>query len=321
MADQVVKANSLREGFNFQKVWKSYGIMAILVIFFIVLSISTDSFLTVDNLINILRQISILGIVALGLFTTMVAGNVDLSVGSTLGFSSAVLAALSFRIGIFPAFVVTIFASLAIGFVNGFFSTRAKGLSIMVTLSMKFIIFSATLLITGTKPIVNLPPSLLVLGKNSIGPVPVPVILLLVAIFLAWVFMSHTVVGRKFYAVGSNDVAAKFSGLQVKRVQIGAFIITSLAAAVSGIILMGRVVSAQPNAGVGIEMDAIGAVLLGGASLNGGSGTVRGTVIGVLILGLIANGLNLLGVNPLLRDGVKGAIILFAILMDQWGRE
>ncbi len=127
--------------------------------------------------------------------------------------------------------------------------------------------------------------------------------------------------GRKFYAVGSNDVAAKFSGLQVKRIQIGAFVITSLAATVSGIILMGRVVSAQPNAGVGIEMDAIGAVLLGGASLNGGSGTVRGTVIGVLILGLIANGLNLLGVNPLLRDGVKGAIILFAILMDQWGRE
>ncbi len=321
MADHVVKARGAREGLDFQKLWKSYGIIAILVIFFIILGVATDSFLTVDNLINILRQISILGIVALGLFTTMVSGNVDLSVGSTLGFSSALLAALAFRIGILPAFLATIVASLAIGFINGFFSTRAKGLSIMVTLSTKFIIFSGTLLITGTKPIVNLPPSLLVLGKNSLGPIPLPVILLVVIVFLAWAFMSHTVAGRKFYAVGSNDVAAKFSGLQVKRIQIVAFVITSLAATLSGFILMGRVVSAQPNAGFGMEMDAIGAVLLGGASLNGGSGTVRGTVIGVLILGLIANGLNLLGVNPLLRDGVKGAIILFAILMDQWGRE
>jgi len=321
MADQVVGTKSLREGLTFQKLWKSYGIVAILVIFFFILCVATDSFLTIDNLINILRQISILGIVALGLFTTMVSGNVDLSVGSTLGFSSAMLAALSFRIGILPAFLATIVASLAIGFTNGFFSTRAKGLSIMVTLSTKFIIFSGTLLITGTKPIVNLPASLLVLGKNSVGPIPVPVLILLAVVLLFWAFLSQTVAGRKYYAVGSNDVAAKFSGLQVKRIQISAFVIASLAATLSGFILMGRVVSAQPNAGFGMEMDAIGAVLLGGASLNGGSGTVRGTVIGVLILGLIANGLNLLGVNPLLRDGVKGAIILFAILMDQWGRE
>jgi ribose transport system permease protein len=321
MAAQQIRTSMMHEGFNFQKVWKSYGIIAILVIFFIVLSVATDSFLTVSNLINILRQISILGIVALGLFTTMVSGNIDLSVGSTLGFSSALWAALSFSIGIVPALIVTILASLLIGWLNGFFSTRSKGLSIMVTLSMKFIIFSGTLLITGTKPIVNLPESLLVLGKNSVGPLPIPVIILVVMVFFGWVFMSHTVVGRKFYAVGSNAVAAKFSGLRVKRVQIISFIITALASTLAGIILMGRVTSAQPNAGFGIEMDAIGAVLLGGASLNGGSGTIRGTVIGVLILGLIANGLNLLGVNPLLRDGVKGAIILLAILIDQWGRE
>jgi ribose transport system permease protein len=318
---QNISTKAISQGLNFQKIWKSYGIIAILVIFFVVLSASTDSFLTVDNLINILRQISILGIVALGLFPTMVSGNIDLSVGSTLGLSSAVLAALSFSIGILPAFICTALVSLAIGFVNGFFSTRSKGLSIMVTLSMKFIIYSGTLLITGTKPIVNLPESLIVLGRNSVGPLPIPVIILVAVVLLAWVFMSHTIAGRRLYAVGSNSVAAKFSGLQVKRVQIGSFLITSLAATLSGIILMGRVVSAQPNAGSGIEMDAIGAVLLGGASLAGGSGTVRGTVIGVLILGLIANGLNLLGVNPLLRDGVKGAIILFAILMDQWGRE
>src|SRR5208283_4363305 len=131
---------------------------------------------TVDNLLNILRQVSMLGIVAVGLFITMVSGNIDLSVGSTLGFSSALLAALSFQIGIPLAFVATIVASLVIGLLNGFFSTRAKNLSIMVTLSMKFIIYSGTLMITGTKPIVNLAPSLVVLGRDSIGRIPIPVI-------------------------------------------------------------------------------------------------------------------------------------------------
>jgi ribose transport system permease protein len=309
------------EKITFQKIWKDYGIIAVFLIFFIFLSILSRAFFTFNNQINVLRQVSILGIVSLGVFTTLIAGNLDLSVGSVLGFISAACAGLAKNIGPAPAFTIVLLIALSIGFTNGFLSTRGKNLSIMVTLSMKFIIYSGTLLVTRTKPIVNLPNSLLFLGIHSFGSIPLPVILLILVTVFFWFFTSQTKFGRWLYAVGSNDVAARFSGLAIKKLQIFTFMISAVCAALAGIILMGRVSSAQPNAGVGMELDAIGAVLIGGASLTGGRGTIRGTIVGVLIFGLINNGLNLLGVDVLFRDAAKGAMILFAILMDQWGRE
>jgi ribose transport system permease protein len=309
------------EKISFKKIWSDYGIIAVFVVFFIFLSISSGAFFSFNNQINIFRQISILGIVSLGVFTTLIAGNLDLSVGSTLGFISAICAAVAKNIGVAPAFIIILFVTILIGFINGFLSTRGKGLSIMVTLSMKFIIYSGTLLITRTKPIVNLPKSLLFLGKQSIGSFPLPVVILILITIFFWFFTSQSKFGRWLYAVGSNDKAARFSGLAVKKLQILTFVISALCAALAGIIMMGRVSSAQPNAGVGMELDAIGAVLIGGASLTGGKGTIRSTIVGVLIFGLINNGLNLLGVDVLFRDAAKGAMILFAILMDQWGRE
>jgi ribose/xylose/arabinose/galactoside ABC-type transport system permease subunit len=306
---------------NFRDIWKNYGILVIFLILFIVLSISSDAFFSVENLTNILKQTSILGIVSLGVFATLIAGNVDLSVGSILGLSAAICAKVALNGGVFLAFISVLAVSILIGFINGYFSTRGKGLSIMVTLSMKFIIYSGTLLITQTRPISNLPEALVFLGKANIGFLPMPILLLIIFIIVFWIFFSYTISGRRLYAVGSNDLAAKFSGVSVKKLQIITFVISAFCAAVAGLILMGRVASAQPNAGVGMELDAIGAVLIGGASLQGGRGNVRGTIIGVLIFGLINNGLNLLGVDPLFRDAVKGGIILIAILIDQWGRD
>jgi putative xylitol transport system permease protein len=306
---------------SFRKFWRDYGIVAIFLIFFLFLSISSRSFFTFHNQINLIRQVSILGIVSLGVFTTLIGGNLDLSVGSTLGFTSALCAKSAKLVGVVPAFVAVFFSNVLIGFINGFLSTRGKNLSIMVTLSMKFIIYSGTLLVTRTIPIVNLPDSLLVLGKRSFGPLPMPVIILVLVTIFFWYFTSQTKFGRWLYAVGSNVYAARFSGLEVKRLQILTFIISALCAGLAGIILMGRVSSAQPQAGYGMELDAIGAVLIGGASLTGGRGTVNGTIVGVLIFGLINNGLNLLGVDVFFRDAAKGAMILIAILMDQWGRE
>ena len=308
-------------GVTFRKIWTDYGIIAIFVIFFLILSLSSKVFFTLSNLINVLRQVSILGIVSLGVFATLIAGNLDLSVGSAVGFTAAVCAKFALSIGVAPAFVITFLITILIGFINGFLSTRGKNLSIMVTLSMKFIIYSGTLLVTGTKPIVNLPKMLTFLGQGSIGFVPLPVITLILTVVLFWLFFSQTIVGRRLYLVGSNDIAARFSGIGVKKLQIFTFIISSVCAGLAGLILMGRVTSAQPHAGMGMELDAVGAVLIGGTSLTGGSGSVRGVIVGVLIFGLINNGLNLMGVDPLFRDAVKGAVILIAILIDQWGRE
>ncbi|MHB8277794.1 MAG: ABC transporter permease [Candidatus Humimicrobiaceae bacterium] len=304
-----------------RKIWKNYGTLVLFIAFFIFLSIASPVFFTVDNLMSILRQISILGLVSLGMLLVMVGGNIDLSVGSILGFTAVVTAKLSLDFGLFPAIIIGLLIAVTIGFVNGYFSTRGKGLSIMVTLSTKLMIYGGTIIITQTKPIINLPKGFEFFGQKSFGPISVPVIFLVLVIIIIQVIMSNTIFGRRIYAVGGNDVAAKFSGISIKKMQISTFIIAAVLSMIGGLILTSRVASAQPNAGFGMEMDVIGAVLLGGASLSGGSGTVRGTIIGVLIFGLINNGLNLIGVDPLLRDVIKGAIILFAILSDQWGKE
>jgi len=217
--------------------------------------------------------------------------------------------------------LVAISVALLIGFLNGFFSTRGRNLSIMVTLSMKFILFSGTLVITRAVPITGLPKSLVFLGHENIGPVPMLAVVLVFMAIVFWIFHSYTAPGRIISTVGVNVTTASYFGISVKKVQIYTFLISAVCAALAGIVMLGRVTSGQPRAGYGMELDAVGAVLIGGTSLQGGIGTVRGVMFGVLILGLINNGLNLLGVDPLWRDAVKGAVILFAILMDQWERK
>jgi ribose/xylose/arabinose/galactoside ABC-type transport system permease subunit len=311
----------MKKNFDFRVFWKNYGIIIVFLIFYITLSFTTDVFFTIGNQLNILRQISILGLISLGVFTTLKGGNVDLSVGAALGFIGVVASKMSLFYGTATALLAAIGVALVIGFLNGFFSTRGRNLSIMVTLSMKFILYSGTLVITRALPVVGLPRSLTFLGHENIGPVPMPAVVLFIMVIIFWIFFGYTAPGRRVSAVGVSHETAGFFGISVKRVQIYTFLISALCAGLAGIVMVGRVTSGQPNAGFGMELDAIGAVLIGGTSLQGGVGTVKGVMFGVLILGLINNGLNLLGVDPLWRDAVKGTVILFAILMDQWERK
>ncbi len=311
----------MRKNFDFRFFWKNYGIMIVFCVYYIFLSFTSDAFFTIRNQLNILRQISILGLISLGMFTTLKAGNVDLSVGSAIGFIGVVCAKVSLYYGTAGALIAAISVALLIGFLNGFFSTRGRNLSIMVTLSMKFILYSGTLVITRAVPIIGLPKGLIFIGHENIGPVPMPAVVLGFFVIIFWIFHSYTAPGRIISAVGVNETTASYFGISVKKVQIYTFLISGVCAALAGIVMLGRVKSGQPNAGFGMELDAVGAVLIGGTSLQGGVGTVRGVMFGVLILGCINNGLNLLGVDPLWRDAVKGAVILFAILMDQWERK
>ena len=311
----------MSKDFDFRKFWENYGILIVFCIFYIFLSFASDVFFTKNNQLNILRQSSILGLISLGVFTTLKAGNMDLSVGSALGFIGVVAAKVSLYYGTVVALLIAFSVALLIGLLNGFFSTRGKNLSIIVTLSMKFILYSGTLVITRAMPITGLSKSMIFLGHENIGPVPMPAIVLIIVVIIFWIFFSYTAPGRRVSAVGVSDVTASFFGISVKRIQIYTFLVSALCAALAGIIMLGRATSGQPNAGLGAELDAVGAVLLGGTSLDGGIGTVRGVMVGVLILGLINNGLNLLGIDPFYRDAVKGVVILFAILMDQWERK
>lgn len=305
----------------FKRIWNSYGIVGVFAIIVLVLSLSSNVFLTPENLITVARQISVLGLISMGMLFCIVSGNADLSVGSFLGFSGAAIAWLSLRYGLWPALFIVFPGSIAIGYVQGYLSTRGRGLSIIVTLSTMSILYGCTLLITQGRPITNLPQGHRFLGAGWLGPIPWPVVVFSLAVLVSYFFLSKTIPGLYLYASGGNPEATRLAGINTIFYQILAFMISAFLSALGGLVLIARMNSALPNAGRGEEMNAIGAVLIGGASLRGGVGLVQGTIIGVFILGFISNGLNLLGVNPFYQYIVKGFIILFAILMDQWGRK
>jgi ribose/xylose/arabinose/galactoside ABC-type transport system permease subunit len=307
-------------GRSFWQLWNRFGILLILLIFALALTLLTDRFLTGTNLLNLARQSAVLGLISLGLLVVILTGNVDLTVGTFMGFAGALTAQWAISLGLLPAIVLGVGVAIAVGFINGFLSTRGTGLSVIVTLAMLTIFQGATLLFTGGRPIQGVPDDMRALGWGYVGPIPLPIVIAVVAGILVHILLRHTTFGRQLYAIGGNAEAARLSGIPVKMRIIQAFMISASFAMVAGLVLTARTMSAQPTAGVGDEFSAVGAVLIGGASLNGGAGNVVGTLAGVLILGMISNGLNLLQVNPFYQYIIKGLIILFAILMDQWGR-
>jgi ribose/xylose/arabinose/galactoside ABC-type transport system permease subunit len=305
---------------RFWQLWNRMGIILILLAFALVLTLLTDRFLTGQNLLNVARQSSVLALISVGLLVVIITGNVDLTVGAFMGFAGALMARWAIDFGLLPAIVMAAGVALVVGFINGFLSTRGQGLSVIVTLAMLTIFQGATLLFTEGRPVIGLPDEMREIGRGYLGPIPIPVAIAVAAATAVHIMLRHTTFGRQLYAIGGNAEAARLSGIPVKVRTIMAFMISASLSALAALVLTARVSSAQPTAGVGDEFSAVGAVLIGGASLSGGAGTVVGTLAGVLILGMISNGLNLLQVNPFFQYIVKGLVILFAILMDQWGR-
>ena len=305
----------------FRAIWDKCGIIIICVGWVLILSLLSDRFLTLYNLRNVIRQITMLGLISLGVMLVVVLGYVDLTVGALMGLTGALYAGFSKLCGVWPALLVVLGVAFIIGLTNGFLSTRGRGLSIIVTLSMMSIIYGTTLLYTQGAPIIGFPKTLNFLGAGYVGVIPWPMIILFVVGLIVHFYLDQTRWGQRFYAIGGSPEAARYSGINVNLYVISAFIMSAILSTLAALVLVGRVYSAQPNAGRGEELNAIGAVLIGGASLKGGVGTVIGTLIGVFILGIISNGLNLLHVNPFFQYVAKGAIILIAVLMDQWGRK
>jgi ribose transport system permease protein len=302
------------------RIWRSYGIFAILIVIVVGLAVASPAFLTPNNLFNVGGQIAVLGMISLGVLVTVVTGNVDLTVGALLGFVASIIAVVGLGGSVVLAILAGLGVAVGVGLLNGFLSTRGRNLSIIVTLAGLTILEGGSLLITNGKPIYGYPDALNWLGFTTVLGVPVSFILLVVAAVIVTIFLRKTKWGRELYAVGGNREAARLAGIPVVRRIMLAFLISGVLAGVAGLLLLGRVASAQPAAGVGLELNAIGAVLIGGANLNGGSGRVWHTMAGVLVLGLISNGINLLNVNGFLAYVVTGVVILIAILSNQWER-
>ena len=290
-----------------------------LIILVIVLSFLSDYFFTVNNLLNIIRQVSIIAIMAFGMTFVILTGGIDLSVGSLLAVSAAVTAGLIINVGIFYLLVIPIgmLIGVLLGGFSGLMVAKAKMPAFIVTLGMMTIARGLTLIYTDGRPISGFNEDFRFIGAGHIGGIPVPVIIMLIILLLCYITLKKTPYGRYVYAIGGNEEAAKLSGINVDRIKMSVYALSGLLSAISGIILASRLNSAQPTAGSGYELDAIATVVLGGTSLSGGQGGVIGTIIGALIIGVLNNGLNLLNVSSFYQQVAKGAVILIAVYIDR----
>ena len=291
-----------------------------LILLIIVVSILNPSFLDLSNLLNLLRQISINGLIAFGMTFIILTGGIDLSVGSILALSSAFIA-LMITSGVDPiiALIIGVLIGFVLGAVNGLLVTKGNMAPFIATLATMTIFRGLTLVITDGNPITNLGDSYLfqLFGKGYFIGIPVPAVTMIIVFVILLIILQKTTFGRHTYAIGGNEVAAKISGIKVNKIKILIYGISGLMSALAGGILTSRLNSAQPTAGTSYELDAIAAVVLGGTSLTGGKGRIVGTLIGVLIIGVLNNGLNLLGVSSFYKQVVKGVVILLAGLINR----
>ncbi|MFJ7733717.1 ribose ABC transporter permease [Lysinibacillus sp. NPDC097231] len=291
-----------------------------LLLIVIIVTILNPSFATASNILNVLRQVSISALIAFGMTFIILTGGIDLSVGSTLALTGAIAASM-LASGLDP--ILTMFVALILGTIlgaiNGIIIAKGKVAPFIATLATMTIYRGLTLVFTEGRPISGLGNSLSfqMLGKGYFLGIPVPVVTTAFAFGILYFIMHKTTFGRRVYAVGGNEDASRLSGINVDRVKIAVYSLTGTLAALSALILTSRLNSAQPTAGTSYELDAIAAVVLGGTSLTGGRGWIFGTLVGALIIGVLNNGLNLIGVSSFFQQVVKGAVILIAVLIDR----
>lgn len=299
---------------------QDFGALIALALLVIVISIVSPEFRTVKNFLSLLRQSSINGLIAFGMTCVILTDAIDLSVGSVLALSTALCAGM-ITAGV-PAGLAMILA-LAIGTflgaVSGILVTKGRLQPFIATLITMTVYRGVTMIFTGAKPISNLGDSfvLKLVGRGNFYRIPIPVILLLLVFAAFYLLLNKTTFGRAVYATGSNWKCAKLAGINIHRTKIAVYAISGFMASLSGLILLSRLGSAQPTLDEGYELDAIAAVALGGTSMSGGRGKIYGTFIGVLIIAVLNNGLNILGVSSYYQDVIKGLVILVAVLSDR----
>ena len=296
---------------------RQYALIFIMVGLFVVFACLTNAFFTPDNLLNMFRQVSMICIVGVGMTMIIILGDIDLSPGSVMAFVG-VMGATVYKVTQSP--FLTLVFSLAIGagvgFVNGFITAKGRIPAFITTLATMQIFRGISFIYTGGNPVSVFDEGFTQFGTGYVGAIPLPVVLMAAVVAVGIFITKYTRFGRHIYAVGGNSKASQWSGISVDRIKIGVFTLSGLFTGLAGLVMAARLGSGQPSAADGFEMDVIAAVILGGASLAGGKGTIFGTVIGVIIIGVLANGLTLLDVSSYWQQVVKGLIIVVAVLID-----
>lgn len=305
---------------NIMNHFQDLGALIALVLLVIGISIVRPEFRTWSNFLSLLRQSSINGLIAFGMTCVILTDAIDLSVGSVLALSTALCAGMiTSGVPAGAAMLLALLLGTVFGIVSGLLVTKGRLQPFIATLITMTVYRGLTMIFTGGKPISNLGDSfvLKLIGRGNFYRIPIPVILLVLIFIGFYLLLNKTTFGRAVYATGSNAKCAKLAGVNIHRTKIAVYAISGFMAALSGLILLSRLGSAQPTLGEGYELDAIAAVALGGTSMSGGRGKIYGTFIGVLIIAVLNNGLNILGVSSYYQDVIKGLVILVAVLSDR----
>lgn len=306
---------------------QTLSLALVLIALFVFFSLTTDAFMTRPNLINIMRQVSFTGITAVGAAMVLLIGGIDLSIGSVLAFTGVIAAKVIIEAGLPP--LVGIFAGIGagmmVGMVNGLITTKLNIPALITTLGTLTIVRGISFTLTSGLPVFGFPKESFLgfeqgvqaVGKGYIGGIPVPVIIMIIVFVLGFIFLYRTYFGRYIYAIGGNAETSRLSGIKVERMQLLVYMLAGLLTGVAGMIVMGRVNSGQPSIGVGFELEVITAVVLGGVSIAGGTGSLLGVILGVFIMGVLSNGLIILNVSEYNQMVVRGLVLLLAVGIDQ----
>jgi ribose/xylose/arabinose/galactoside ABC-type transport system permease subunit len=297
---------------------RRYGICLVMILMIAVLSIASPAFRTPDNVLNVLLQVSINGILSIGMVFVMIAGGIDISIGSMLAMTSSVAGMVLLKTGNIPfAIIVSIAVTAVAGLMNGLLVAKFKMFPFVVTLATQLVFRGFGYFVSGGYAHSIEAPKFKIIGTGRLfNVIPYPIIIFFVVVAAAYILLHWTKTGRYVYAVGGNVNAATASGVNVSKTLILTYVISGVCCGIAGIIMTSRINASQPNIGIGYETDAIAACVIGGASFAGGLGTIPGTVIGIIIIGLIYNGMNLLGLSSYWQTIMKGLLIVAAVLLD-----
>ncbi|MGI6176550.1 MAG: ABC transporter permease [Christensenellales bacterium] len=300
-------------------IYNRFGIFIILATMILIMVILTPNFLTYKNITNVIRQISFIAIIGFGATFVIITGGIDLSAGSVVGVVSVITASFAHP-GEYPLIVpilIGVAVGLVFGLINGLLIARLSVPPFIATLGTMTSGRGFAMLFSSGRPVNDLSAEYNFLGAGELFGIPFPIILLLAIAVIMYIVLDHTRFGRHVLAVGGNEQAAKISGIGISRVKVMVYSLAGALAAFAGILMTSRISSGQPNLGIGYEMDAVAASVIGGVSLKGGVGTIWGTLCGALVIGIINNGMDLMGVNAYWQQIVKGLIIVLAVILDQ----
>ncbi|MBU9738494.1 ABC transporter permease [Diplocloster agilis] len=301
-----------------KNILKQFSTIILLVIMVIFFAVMTDTFFAAKNMINILRQVAVLGILSAGMTFVIISGGMDLTVGSLLGLTGVVCAKflVEYQMNSVVAILLTLVILTLFGTITGLLIVKLHVAAIVITLGMMTVARGLAFIISGGLPIYDIPEGVVTLGQGYVGAIPIPVITMLVIVVIAAFILNRTYYGRYVYAIGGNEEAARLAGVAVDKIKVSLYSASAFLAGIAGVTLMARVSSGAPASGTSMEMDVVTAVVIGGVSINGGKGKISGAFIGALIIGVLSNGLTIMNIGEYYQQVVKGLVLILAVAFD-----